>query len=191
MSAALEHPRRHAVSAREYLRMGEAGVFAPDARLELIEGEIIEMAPIGPPHASVVAVLTRLFVRQAGDAAFVWVQNPVIVGQRSMPQPDLAILEARTDDYSSRHPAVDDVLLAIEVSDSTLAFDLGRKASLYARAGIRELWVVDVNARELHVHREPAEQGYARVSVATREDIVPSIALPEIRTSPREIFRGF
>jgi len=191
MSAALEHPRRHAVSVEEYLRMGEAGVFAPDARLELIEGEIIEMAPIGPPHASIVGSLNRLFVRQAGDAAFVWVQNPVIVGKRSMPQPDLAILKARTDDYSSRHPAVDDVLLAVEVSDSTLVFDLGRKANLYARAGIRELWVVDVNAREVHVHREPAEQGYARVSVATREDIVQSLALPEIRTSPREIFRGF
>jgi len=171
--------------------MGEAGVFAPDARLELIEGEIIEMAPIGVPHASIVGSLTRLFVRQAGDAAFVWVQNPVIVGKRSMPQPDLAILKARTDDYSSRHPAVDDVLLAVEVSDSTLAFDLERKANLYARAGIREFWVVDVNARGVHVHREPAEQGYARVSVATREDIVQSMALPEIRTSPREIFRGF
>ena len=109
MSAALEHPRRHAVSVEEYLRMGEAGVFAPDARLELIEGEIIEMAPIGVPHASIVGSLTRLFVRQAGDAAFVWVQNP----------------------------------------------------------------------------------GYASVTVATREAIVHSIALPEIRTSPREIFRGF
>jgi len=191
MSAALEHPRRRAVSAREYLRMGEAGVFAPDARLELIEGEIIETAPIGPPHASVVAVLTHLLVRQTGDQAIVWVQLTVVLGKWTVPEPDLAILAPRNDFYSSHLPSAADILLAVEVSDSTLAFDLGRKALLYARAGIRELWVVDVKAREVHVHREPAEQGYASVSVATHEAILQSIALPEIRTSPREIFRGF
>jgi len=191
MSAALEHPRRHAVSAREYLRMGEAGVFAPDARLELIEGEIIEMAPIGPPHASVVAVLNRLFVPQVGDQALVWVQTTVVLGKWTVPEPDLAILAPRKDFYSSRLPSAADILLAVEVSDSTLAFDLGRKALLYARAGIRELWVVDVNAREVHVHRGPAESGYAEVTVAAGEDTVRCLALPEISTSPREIFRGF
>jgi Uma2 family endonuclease len=127
MSAALEHPRQNAVRAKEYLRMGEAGVFAQDARLELIDGEIVEMAPISPPHASVVALLNHLFVPQVGDRGIVWVK----------------------------------------------------------------LWVVDVNAREVHVHREPSEHGYASVSVATGEDIVQCIALAEICTSPKRIFRGF
>ena len=189
MSAALEYPRRHAVSVEEYMRMGEAGVFAPDARLELIEGEIIEMAPIGVPHASIVAILTRLFVRQAGDAGFVWVQNPVIVGKRSMPQPDLALLKAREDDYSTRHPAVDDVLLAVEVSDSTLAFDVGTKVPLYARCGVAEVWIVDVNGAAVVVHRKPGARGYASVSTVCGDEQVECVALPQVHVSPRELFR--
>ena len=190
MSAALEYPRRHAVSVEEYMRMGEAAVFAPDARLELIEGQIIEMAPIGDAHASIVAILTRLFVRQAGDAGFVWVQNPVIVGKRSMPRPDLALLKAREDDYSTRHPAVDDVLLAVEVSDSTLAFDVGTKVPLYARCGVAEAWIVDVNGAAIVVHRKPGAKGYASVSTVSGDEQVECVALPQVRVSPRELFRA-
>lgn len=104
MSAVLEYPQRHPVSVEEYLRMGEGGVFAPDARLELIEGEIIEMAPIGSAHAGTVAILDRLMVRAAGDRAVVWVQNPLLVGESSMPQPDLALLKPRADSYTRSHP---------------------------------------------------------------------------------------
>jgi Uma2 family endonuclease len=189
MSAALEYPRRHSVSVEEYMRMGEAGVFAPDARLELIEGEIIEMAPIGVPHASIVGTLTRLFVRQAGDAAFVWVQNPVIVGKRSMPQPDLAILKAREDDYSTRHPAVDDVLLAVEVSDSTLAFDVGTKVPLYARCGVAEVWIVDVNGASIIVHRKPGVRGYASTFTASGEERIECMAMSQVNVSAKTLFR--
>src|SRR5438105_4279740 len=102
MNLVPEYPQRHLVTADEYLRMGEAGIFPPEARLELIEGEIIEMAPIGSPHASTVAVLNRLFVLQARDLAFVWGQSPVIIGAFSVPQPDLALLEPRADNYFAK-----------------------------------------------------------------------------------------
>src|SRR5512138_3085426 len=103
MSAILEYPQKHPISAEEYLRMGQAGVFAPEARLELIEGEIIEMAPIHPPHAGRVKKLTRLFVQRAGDRAVVSVQDPLIISDRSVPQPDLALLKPRADDYTRSH----------------------------------------------------------------------------------------
>jgi Uma2 family endonuclease len=136
MSAILDYPQKHPISAEEYLRMGEAGVFAPDARLELIEGEIVEMAPIGSPHAGCVNKLNRLFVLRTVDRAVVSVQHPVIISDRSVPQSDLAVLRARADDYSGSHPRVPDVLLVVEVSDSTLAFDLRIKVpSLVAEAG--------------------------------------------------------
>ncbi len=138
MSVVLEYPQRHAVSAEEYLRMGEAGVFAPDARLELTEGEIVEMAPIGSPHAGTVNILLRLFSRGASDLALVSVQNPLIVGDRSVPQPDLALLKPRADSYTRSHPTAADVLLVVEVADSTLSFDIGTKIPLYAGCGIAE-----------------------------------------------------
>src|SRR3990167_2574362 len=104
MSAVLEYPQRHAVSTEEYLRMGEAGVFAPEARLELIEGEIIEMAPIGSRHSGTGMILNRLLNRAVGDLAVILVRGPLIVGDRSMPQPDLALLKPRADSYTRSHP---------------------------------------------------------------------------------------
>ncbi len=116
MSAVLEYPQRHPISAEEYLRMGEAGVFAPEARLELIEGEITEMAPFGSPHAGTVTVLNRLPTGAAGDRGVVRVQNPLRLGERSMPQPVLALLRPRADSYGQSHPTAADVLLAVSVS---------------------------------------------------------------------------
>jgi len=188
MSAILEYPQKHPISAEEYLRMGEAGVFAPEARLELIEGDIVEMAPIHPPHAGCVNKLTRLFVQRTGDRAVVSVQHPVIVSDRSVPQPDLAVLRPRADDYSRAHPKRSDIFLLVEVSDSTLAFDLGRKARLYARSGIAEVWVVDVNARAIHVFREPSATGYRTSLLIDAGQSVACVALPELLIEGRELF---
>lgn len=187
MSALPDHPRKHPISAEEYLRMGEAGVFAPEARLELIEGEIIEMAPIGSPHAGCVNRLNRLFVQRAG-AAVVAVQNPVIISNLSVPQPDLALLQPRADDYAGAHPRTADVLLVVEVADTTLAFDLGRKATIYARCGIAELWVADVNDRAIHVFREPTENGYGEAFRVGGGQSVACAALPAITVHVAEIF---
>ena len=188
VSAILEYPQKHPISAEEYLRMGEAGVFAPEARLELIEGEILEMAPIGPPHAGLVARLNRLFVQRAGASAVVWGQSPVVISDRSVPQPDLAALKPRTDDYMGAHPRASDVLLAVEVADSTLSFDSRIKAPLYARCGIAELWIVDVNGKTLHVFRGPTKGGYKSIAAANVGERVACVALPRLAIEVGELF---
>jgi Uma2 family endonuclease len=188
MSAILEYPQKHPISAEEYLRMGEAGVFAPEARLELIEGEILEMAPIGPPHAGLVARLNRLFVQRVGASAVVWGQSSVVISDRSVPQPDLALLKYRTDDYMGSLPRASDVFLAVEVSDTTLPFDLRTKAPLYARCGIAELWIVDVNEKALHVFRGPAKGGYRTMFVAKVGEGVACVALPQVVIEVGELF---
>lgn len=168
--------------------MGEAGVFAPEARLELIEGEIVEMAPVGSPHAGTVKLLNRLFFRLAGDLAVVSVQDPLIVGERSVPQPDLALLRPRADSYIRSHPTAADVLLVVEVADTTLAFDLGTKVPLYARAGIAEAWVVDLQERTLRVFRDPAADGYRTSFTAASGESVGALALPEVVIALAELF---
>lgn len=188
MTTVLDRPQRHAVTAGEYLRMGEAGVFAPEARLELIEGEIFEMAPIGSPHAAVVMAVNRFFVRLVGEQAIVSVQGPVVATERSVPQPDLALLRPRADGYFNSHPSAADVLLLIEVSDTTLAFDLEVKLPLYARAGIAEVWVIDVNARSIRIHRGPPADGYASSFVVQRDDSVAPLALPHAAISLSDVF---
>jgi Uma2 family endonuclease len=168
--------------------MGEAGVFAPDARLELIEGEIFEMAPIHPPHSGAGITLTRILVERAGDRAAVSVQNPVIASELSVPQPDFVLLKPRRDNYSTTHPRRGDILLVIEVADTTLAADLGIKVPLYARGGIAEAWVVDVNARAVHVFRGPGANGYHEALVARGEDRLTPAALPMLSLRVAEIF---
>lgn len=188
MSAVPEYPQRHLVSAEEYLRMGEKGVFAPDARLELIDGEIIEMAPIGSPHSGRVNTLNRLFVQRAGDRAVVSVQHPAVIAKRSVPQPDLALLAPRADDYRDSHPTAAEILLAVEVSDTTLRFDLDKKVPLYARSGIPEVWVVDVNAAAVRVYREPTAGAYRVSFTASGEERVASLLVPQVWVALRELF---
>ena len=188
MSAILEFPKKHPISAEEYLRMGEGQVFAPEARLELIEGEIVEMAPIDPPHAGRVKKLNRLFAQRAGDQAVVSVQDPIVISDRSVPQPDLALLKPRADYYTDSHPTVSDVYLLVEVADTTLAFDLGTKVPLYARCGIAEVWVVDVNERVIHVFREPGSTGYGTTLTVKAGQSVACLAVPAAFIELEELF---
>ena len=188
MSASLEYPKKHLISAEEYLRMGEGGVFAPNARLELIEGEIIEMAPIGGPHLKRVNKLTRLFIERSGDRAIVSVQNPLVISDRSVPEPDLVLLKPREDEYERSLPTAADVLLAVEVSDTTVRFDLRTKAPLYARCGVAELWVVDVNERVVHVFRDAGAKGYGTSSVVKPGQSMKCLALPEVFIEFGELF---
>jgi Uma2 family endonuclease len=188
MSAVLEYPQRHPITAQEYLRMGEAGVFGPEARLELIEGEIVEMAPIGSAHASTVRRLDRLFGRRAGDLALVSVQSPLVIGERSVPQPDVALLKPRADDYYGSHPSAADALLVIEVSDTTLRFDLSTKIALYARAGIAEAWVVDVEGRVVRVFRDPDPSGYRTSFTVSGDQDISLVSLPEVALTAADLF---
>ncbi len=136
---------RRRFTVHDYHRMGEAGILHEDDRVELIEGELVEMAAIGTRHLTCVNGLTRMLVRGVGDEAIVSVQNPVRLDEHSEPQPDLTVLRMR--DYRESLPVPEDVLLLIEVSDTTLAYDRGVKLPLYARSGIREVWIVDLRAR--------------------------------------------
>ena len=146
-------PQHHLITADEYCRMAEIGLLAPEARVELIDGEILDMPPIGKDHESVVDHLTHILVRAVDELAIVRVRGSVRLGSMSMPQPDVTLLKPRADFYRSRRAADSDVLLIIEVSDSTLRFDHDVKVPLYARHGIPEVWIVDLKHDQLHVYR--------------------------------------
>lgn len=182
-----EHPLRHAITVEEYLRMAEAHVFAPQARLELMEGEIVEMAPIGSAHAAIVNTLAALLAR-SGERAIVSVQNPLVVGEHSVPQPDVVLLRPRADRYFSSHPLAADAFLVAEVSDSTLSVDLNFKVPLYARAGVRELWVLDIDQRVVHVFRDPDEDRYRRHISVSGENAVSVTALNGLSVTVAELF---
>ena len=140
--------------------MAEAGIFHPDERIELIEGEIVQMSPIGPRHAGCVINANRLFVTRLGDRAVVSPQNPVVIQPQSEPQPDLLLLRPRAVSYSREHPTPEDVLLAVEVADTTVRFDRLVKARLYARAGIAEFWLFLAADRIVEIYRGPGSDGY-------------------------------
>ncbi len=147
----------------DYYRMGQAGVLSQDDRVELIEGEIIEMPPIGTGHASRVDRLSDLLWRQIAGRAIVRVQSPVCLGVHSEPQPDLALLRPRSDYYVSAHPGPGDLLLLVEVADTTVAYDREVKVPIYARSGVREVWLVDLPGRAVDVYRDPSPDGYRHV----------------------------
>ncbi len=174
-------PTRHKLDLHEYHVMAEAGVFGRNERIELIDGDLIDMAPIGQSHAGVVGgLLEALFLACAGRA-IVWSQNPIMLDRWSMPQPDLAILKRRADFYATgSRPEPADVLLLVEVSDSSLRFDRTVKLPLYARAGIAECWIVDLQRRAVDVHRSPAGEGYAEMTTYQAGDRVVLALAPEI-----------
>lgn len=167
---------RHRLDVDQYHRMAEAGVLAPDARVELIDGEIIDMAPIGTRHWSAVSRLNKWLVGHVGDAALVSVQQSLRLGRQDEPEPDIALLKPRADFYAGALPTGADALLVIEVADSTVAFDLRTKARLYATHGVRVYWVIDLANDTLHVHAAPRDGGYETV-VAWRR--APRATLPD------------
>lgn len=179
MAISVEQARR-LFTADEFERMGTAGVLSEDDRVELIEGEIVEMAPIGPGHAGSVNRLNRLLVDLLGDRAVIAVQNPVRLDVRSEPQPDLTVARPRADFYEGAHPRPDDVLWLVEVAETSLAFDTRVKAPLYARAGIGELWIVDVSAGRVETHRQPASGVYEAVSTLGRGDRLTPQAFADV-----------
>jgi Uma2 family endonuclease len=187
MSAQTETwPRPHRLTVHDYYRMAEVGLLSPDDRTELIEGEIIDMPPIGSEQASAIALLTRRLLRAVDDSMDVRVQLPVRFLPRSEPQPDLALVGRAADAYRSGHPTAKDVLLLIEVSYSTLRYDLEDKARLYAKHRIPEYWVVDLVDRRIVRQRRPAGAEYRQ-----RDEISPgALAIPTlgIEVSLAELF---
>lgn len=170
-------PRRHRITVDEYYRMAEVGLLAPDARVELIEGEIIDMPPIAPDHGSVVDRLAHLLVPAVGERAIVRVQGAVRLSRMSEPQPDVALLVPRADYYRVGHPSGDNTFLVIEVSDSTLRYDRDVKVPLYARHGVPEVWIVDLQNSRLLIRRSPVDGQYAEASELAEPGELPIAAL--------------
>ena len=186
---------RHRFTVDEYEQMIRAAILTADDRVELIEGEIIEMSPIGERHAACVKRLNRLFTRMLGDRAIVAVQDPIRLGGHSEPQPDLAILKPREDFYASGHPRPADILLVIDNlyrhvqagMDTSQETDRTTKLPLYARAGIAEAWLVDLEKGRVEIHRKPGRKGYADARNATRKDRVVPVAFPGIEIPVEQI----
>jgi Uma2 family endonuclease len=165
---------RRLFTVEEFHRMGKAGVFSEDDRVELLEGEIVQMTPIGSRHAACVDRLNRLFSQRVGERAIVRVQNPVRLDEQSEPQPDLALLKPRPDFYAQANPVPADVLLLIEVAETSADMDREAKLPLYARSGVFEVWLVDLSAERVEVHRKPAPHGYQeRRTVARGQHLAP------------------
>ena len=163
---------RRVLTVAEYHRMGEVGILTERDRVELIEGELIAMSPIGSEHAGTVNALNRLLVQAVGDRGVVAVQNPVRLDDLSEPQPDFAVLKPRADDYRRATPRSVDVLLIVEVADTSLAYDRDVKRSLYARHGVPEVWIVNLAANEVEVCRAPTGDQYASVAHVGRDGIL-------------------
>jgi Uma2 family endonuclease len=176
-----EGPRRHRLTVADYYRMGEAGILAPDARVELIDGEIIDMAPIGSPHVSAVLQLDYLMKEAVAEKALVLVQGPIVLGEYSAPQPDLAVLRQRADYYRSTLAGPADVLLVVEVAQSSLRFDRDDKIPLYARHGIPEVWLIDLKAKRFVRYRNPQQGAYMSVDQPDLGSPLEIAALPESR----------
>ena len=177
---------RHRFTLDDWHEMIRTGVLRKDQRLELLDGEIYEMAPIYPPHQSVVDRLNRLLVMRLGERAIVRVQGSVPARPRSEPQPDVAVLQPRDDFYRTAPPEADEVFLVIEVSDTTLARDRA-KLRLYAAAGMREVWIVDLAAERIEVHRTPRESAYEDVRFVARGQRVTCPAFADITLTIDEI----
>ncbi len=177
--------KRRRFTVHDYHRMGEAGILHEDDRVELIEGELVEMTAIGTRHFSCVNWLNRLLVMNVGDEAIVSVQNPVRLNEYNEPQPDLTVIRPR--DYRESLPQPEDVLLLIEVSDTTLAYDHGVKLPLYARAGIREVWIVDLPGETIERYTDPLEEGYRGADLLRRGQTLKSLSLPGLTPSVDEV----
>jgi Uma2 family endonuclease len=178
---------RRLFNVDEYYRMADAGILTEDDRVELIEGEIIEMSPIGDRHAACVDGLTKLLVQRVRDAAIVRVQNPIRLSDLIEPQPDLGLLRPRDDFYARGHPRPEDVFLIVEVAETSLNYDRDLKVPLYASAGIPEVWLVDLPCSEIWTYSQPESGADRMANRVGRGGSITSNAIPELTVEAGEI----
>jgi Uma2 family endonuclease len=171
----------------EYHRLAELGILHEDDRVELLDGQVVVMSPIGPRHAGCVKMLNRLMHRALGETVTLGVQDPLVLSERAEPEPDLAVLAPRPDNYRRSHPHPEEVFLVIEVADSSLDRDHVRKIPLYAAAGIPEVWVVDLEGEGITLHRAPGPAGYGDITTASRGETISPRLLPHVSLSVDEI----
>lgn len=178
----------HRLTVDDWHRMIAAGIFNESDRIELIDGELRTMPPIGPSHAGKGKQLVALLTRGLEGRAILAVQDPLALARHSEPEPDLMLLRPRADFYQTAHPTPADTLLVIEVADSWLTFDRETKVPLYAHHGVPEVWLLDLKARRLEVYRDPGPEGYARVWYPRPDDALAPELLPELVIHGRDLW---
>jgi Uma2 family endonuclease len=181
--------RRRRLTVDEFERMERVGILHEDERVELIDGELIEMAPIGSKHAGCVKGCVQAFRRYPAEWFILSVQDPVRISDFSEPQPDIALLRPRSDNYTESNPVAGDVLLVIEVSDTTASYDRRVKLPAYAAAGIPEAWLINLPRRSIEVHREPRDGRYQQVTVYRRGERITLLLLPEVSVAVDDVLR--
>jgi Uma2 family endonuclease len=188
LPVAVTAPTTHRFTAEDWDRLVRLGFFHKEDRVELLDGEIVDMGLIGDPHEACVDRFTRLFSRRTGDDVIVRVKSGVRLSQFSVPQLDVALLKFVDDFYASGKPRPADILLLVEVADSSLRYDLHRKAPLNAQGGVPECWVVDLSSTVVHVLTDPGPDGYRRSTVATVGDQLVTQQLPALALDVAEVF---
>ena len=183
MRAALERPQapaRHRLDVGAYYRMAEAGILSHPQRVQLIDGDVFDINPIGSPHAAVTRRLEQRFARAVADGiVLVSVQNPLRLDAYNEPQPDFVALAPCPDAYAASHPGAADALLVVEVSDSSLEYDRKTKLPVYARFGVPEVWIVDLSGKAVEVCRDPTDSRYASSGRMTQGSLTPA-RIPEV-----------
>ena len=189
MTLQLAQPRLKTfrLNVSQYHQMSEAGIFSENDKVELINGEIIEMSPIGRRHTACVNRLNSVFSQLLGNKVIIAVQNPIILNNLSEPEPDIELLKPRADFYESGHPQPQDIFLLIEVADSSLEYDRDVKIPLYASSGISEVWLVDIYEQVIIVYRYPSENGYSDIQTLSRGEKLSIQAFPEINLVVNDI----
>lgn len=177
--AKVELPRRR-FTREEYHRMGELGILRREERVELIEGEIMQMSPIGQRHVVCLGELTRRLLFGAGDRAVLWPQSPVRLPWETEPQPDIVLVRPGPERYLTRQAHPDDVLLLVEIADTSYRYDRRVKLPLYARADVREVWIVDLAHDAVEVHRRPHPAGYESFERVEAGGRIAPIAFPDV-----------
>ncbi|WP_026100261.1 Uma2 family endonuclease [Fortiea contorta] len=168
-------------TVEEYHRMAEAGIFAVDERVELLEGKIIWMIAKGTAHRSAVGRTYKLLEKRLGHQVWISIQDPVKLNEQSEPEPDVAVVKIDPLDYADHHPTPSEVYLLIEVADSSLKLDCETKGKAYAKAGISDYWVLDVVSRQLHVFRQPTEDGYQSAEILTENMNISPLEFPDLQ----------
>jgi len=176
-------PPRFRFTVQQYHRMIESGILHEDDRIELIEGELNTMPPINTAHAGKTKRLNRILSGLTGDAAIVSVQDPLVLGERSEPEPDLMLLRPRADFYEKANPLPGDVLLLIEVADTSLDYDRGVKIPLYGANGIPEVWLLDLQRKRLEIHLDPGPAGYRKILLPDSGQVVSPSLLPGVEVA--------
>jgi Uma2 family endonuclease len=180
---------KHRFSVKEYYRMAETGLLQPDARVELLNGEIIDMSPIGPFHGGLVKRLGRIFNLKAKGRWIVSTQDPLRLDGHSEPEPDVMLLKPDGGDYTSRHPQPEDVFLLIEVSDATIEYDRTEKLPAYGRAGVAEVWIVNLNELAIEIYREPHFAGYGSKGILRAGSQAAPLAFPDAIVDVAELLK--